>query len=193
MRNIERSRANRETPGEDQMFRGVEDPIESLAWRFHGRILRSPRGFERGVDEGWQRSCDRTLGGWLVRRVYIPPQCLSVVPTGDQYYRVSKEIQLESSYWYYRRSVGSTEGPIGSTDGAPVLPLICRTPTISSYRYFRPRVDSTVIFSKFQQWRLAGTSDLVSVVLWIFRILKIGLEEQQQWMERNNYGHVEQP
>jgi hypothetical protein len=41
------SRANRRTPGEDRMFRRMENPMVWLDWSFHGWFWRSPQGFER--------------------------------------------------------------------------------------------------------------------------------------------------
>jgi hypothetical protein len=146
MRYLERSRMNRGTHGGDWMFRGMENPMECLAWSSHGRLWRSPQEFERG-EKRWVATVKwRNPRGCLVRGFFIVLWGLSVVPIRVRYYQGSKETQPVSPYWYYRQWVDFIKGPIGSTYRALVLSRICRNPAISSYRYSRPRVGSTATF-----------------------------------------------
>jgi hypothetical protein len=64
-------------------------------------------------------------GNGLERR--NPRSCLVrgvLYPSENSYYRGCRETRPESPYQYYRRDVGSTEGPVGSTDIELALPLI---------------------------------------------------------------------
>jgi hypothetical protein len=87
--------------------------------------LREKRG------ERCQRLETRTLEETLVRGVFIPQRCLSVVLTWARYYRGFKEIMPVSQY--YRRRVVSTEGPSGSTDRVSVVPRSFEITTVNSY------------------------------------------------------------